>query len=191
MRLPATAGCMRSRVGEVSHLKLWNEEVKDTPSNNRTTSREQQACGTAFVYKPNQYQSRERDQDKQDRRNVNYQTPNLASVAAFVQVIYDRNEAIAGFGDVILACIAVNEGVGGVARGTEGDGDLVVFDAKVGDGAVNVFTVAEHFGEAELIRTVSILRPQHNLVSYAEVLSGTRMREPVRMVQRESCGGKE
>ncbi len=56
---------------------------------------------------------------------------------------------------------------------------------------MNALTVAEHFGEAELICPVGILGPQHDLVSHAMMLGGTRIREPVRMVQGEPCGGEE
>ncbi len=93
--------------------------MKNTPSNNCGASREQQAGGTAFVYKPDQYKPCKGDQNQQHRRNVNHQTPSLAGVPAFMQVIYDGDEAVAGLSDVILACIVVDEGVGGVAGGRE------------------------------------------------------------------------
>src|SRR3982751_5302906 len=99
---------------------------------------EDEAGGSALVDEEEQQEAGEGDEGEEDGGGVDEAGPDLAGVAAFVEVVDNGDEAVADLNDIVAVGVAVDEGVGGVAGSLEGDGDLIVLDAEVGDGSVKL-----------------------------------------------------
>ena len=86
----------------------------------------------------NQYQTGERNQRHQPRRNVDHAGPGFAGIAAFVQIIDDGDKAETVFHEFVFAGGAVDKAIGRVARAFERNLNLIVIDAKIAQGGANV-----------------------------------------------------
>ena len=78
----------------------------------------------------------------------------VAGVAALVQVVDNGAPTHAGFGDFVRAGIAIDEGIGGVARTLERDRQLRVVDAEIaerGFDAVRLAQLLHHFEFGDLV----------------------------------------
>ena len=66
-----------------------------------------------------------------------------AGVAALVQVVDDGDEAVIELSQVVMARLAVDEGVGGIAGALEADRALVLVDAEVRQCAADAVRLAQ------------------------------------------------
>ena len=68
-----------------------------------------------------------------------------------MKIVDHFNQTAGGFGDVVEVGGAVDEGVGCVAGTFEGDLDLLVFDAEVGECAVQVVSLQQMVDDGEFV----------------------------------------
>jgi len=68
-----------------------------------------------------------------------------------VQVVDDGNEPVTGLRQVVLVGVAIDEDIRRVPWSFEGDLELVVINAKVGDGSMQLMARAQRFGNPQLV----------------------------------------
>ena len=134
------------RLSDVSGNKAKIDEI----AKKRSRSGEDESGSSALVDEEEKKQASKRDQSEQDGGEVDQPEPGLAGVAAFMEVVDDGHEAVPYFDEVVTPSLAVDGDIGGVARRFERDGELIVVDAEVGDGAVQLIGGAQALDDLEL-----------------------------------------
>jgi len=109
----------------------------------RASGGEDEAGDAFFVQKDQQDEAGEGDDGQQDCAGVDDERPCRAGGGSAVEVVHNGEGAGGGFGDVVAVGVAVEEGVGGVTGAFEGDLDLMVVDAEIGEGSAEVVGLTE------------------------------------------------
>lgn len=155
-----------------------NEEAIDDEADHGPPGSQQETLNAAFVHEPDEDKAGAGYEDEEARGDVDDSRPDSAGIAALVEVVDDGDKSIVGFGEIVLARVAVDESIGGVAGGFEGYLDLGVVDAEVTDGPMDALG-AEHFDQAELVDhcivTLGGAVAEHLMPSHAVVHIGLQL----------------
>jgi len=177
-----------SGLSDVSGNKAKIDEIAEECS----CGGQDEAGGSALVDEEEKKQAGQRDQREQDGREVDQPRPGLAGVSAFMEVVDDGYEAVADFDEVVVARLAVDGDIGRVAGRFERDGDLIVVDAKVGDGAMQLICGAEPLDDLELFRVCMVGGTKPVLRHLTDRMNGLFLiGKPVGVIQGKTGDGEE